>query len=209
SDALSGLVDQLESEIPRLMVKARAGDYFRILKDLYLENNSRKVILFLGSNIGNFLPEQLDDFLKTLSDITSTGDMVLIGFDLKKSPSVLRDAYDDSHGFTKEFNINHLVRINHELGADFNTENFIHHAIYNPSTGAMESYLMSTCNQSVYVEAFDRTINFSAWESIFMELSRKFSLEEIDQLAVKYGFDKVENFLDDKKYFADCLWVRK
>ena len=209
SDALSGLVKELNDEMPYLSTKEMAGDYFQIMENLHPTIGSRKLILFLGSNIGNFFPKELDVFLKKLSSITVSGDMVLIGFDLKKSPSVLLKAYDDPQGFTRDFNLNHLVRINNELGADFNLDNFLHHAIYNPVTCSMESYLISKTEQEVYVEALDLSIAFMAWESIFMEMSRKFGINEIDNLALRYGFEVLQNFTDKKNYFTDSLWVRK
>lgn len=209
SDALTGLVKELNNEMPDLSIKEMAGDYFQIMENLYLANGSRKVILFLGSNIGNFYPSELDNFLTKLSSLTDPGDMVLIGFDLKKSPSVLSKAYDDPQGFTRDFNLNHLVRINNELGADFNPDNFLHHAIYNPVTSAMESYLISKTDQKVYVKAINLSITIRAWESIFMEMSRKFGNVEIDNLALQYGFEVLQNFTDKKNYFTDSLWVRK
>lgn len=209
SVALHDLVNMLRHEIPELSTKEKVGDYFQILQNLHLDNGARKVILFLGSNIGNFLPDQLDDFLKKLAAITSEGDMVLIGFDLKKSPDVLRKAYDDPHGYTRDFNLNHLVRINRELNANFIIEFFSHHISYNPASGAMESYLVSKCEQSVHVEAFKRVISFKPWESIFMELSQKFTPDEITNLAEKHGFQLMRNFSDSRNYFTDSLWVKK
>ena len=209
ADALAGLVKELDNEMPDLSIKEMSGDYFQIMENLHQQNGSRKIILFLGSNIGNFFPNELGEFLKTLSSITVAGDLVLIGFDLKKSPSVLSKAYDDPHGFTTDFNLNHLVRINKELGADFNPGNFFHHAIYNPVSSAMESYLISKAEQEIYVEAFHRSITFKAWESIFMEMSRKFDKDEIDNLAGQFGFETIQNFTDSKNYFTDSLWIRK
>ncbi len=209
SDALHDLVISLRKEIPELSIKEQMGDYFQIMQNLHLGNGARKVILFLGSNIGNFLPDQQDEFLKKLAGITATGDMLLIGFDLKKSPGILMNAYDDPHGYTRDFNLNHLVRINSELDADFITEKFLHHVSYNPDSGAMESYLVSKCKQSVHLDALNRVISFKPWECIFMELSQKFSTHEITHLAGEYGFQWVRNFTDRRNFFTDSLWIKR
>jgi L-histidine Nalpha-methyltransferase len=206
--AISHLVRMLKEEIPGLCIQEKTGDYFQIMQDMIQVNGSRKVILFLGSNIGNFSPDESDDFFVKLSASTAPGDQVLIGFDLKKSPEVLHAAYDDPHGHTRDFNLNYLKRINRELNADFNPENFLHHAIYNPVSGGMESYLVSKCAQKVRLKTLQQTISFKPWESIFMELSRKFDFYEIECLARNYGFEVVRHFTDKKSYFADSMWLR-
>jgi L-histidine Nalpha-methyltransferase len=206
--AISILADMLTEEIPGLHIQEHTGDYFQVMHGLIKGNGVRKVILFLGSTIGNFSPDELDGFLVKLSSLTATGDQVLIGFDLKKSPEIICRAYDDPHGYTSDFNLNHLLRINRELGADFNPDNFLHHATYNPVSGGMKSYLLSKCAQKVRLEKLHQTISFKPWESIFMELSKKFDISEIESLASKHGFEVLHNFTDDKAYFADSLWVK-
>ena len=207
--ALEKLVNTLHDEIPQLLVKEQTGDYFQVMHELNERNGVPKVVLFLGSNIGNFLPEQTRDFLEKLSAITVSGDKALIGFDLNKSPETIKQAHDDPHGHTREFNLNHLNRINRELNADFNLEKFIHHAVYHPATGAMESYLISTCAQHVNLGTLEKNIEFQPWECIFMELSKKFDRDEIQSLAWQYGFQVVENFTDERGYFTDSLWVKR
>lgn len=207
--AIGHLVGMLREDIPDLPIKEQTGDYFQIMHEMIQGNGTRKVILFLGSNIGNFSPDELDDFLSRLASLTAAGDQVLIGFDLKKSPDIIHGAYDDPHGHTRDFNLNHLVRINRELDADFNPDKFSHHATYNPVTGGMESYLLSKCAQKVCLGKLDKIITFRPWESIFMEMSKKFDINEIEDLAGNYGFEAVQHFTDDRDYFADSLWVKK
>ncbi|MFW5663855.1 MAG: L-histidine N(alpha)-methyltransferase [bacterium] len=206
--ALDELGSDLEKQFPGINIKKKAGDFFPIMKDLSAQNGTPKVLLFLGSNIGNFMSEERDVFLKLLSAMTSPGDKVLIGFDQKKSPEIISGAYDDPAGHTRAFNLNHLQRINHELDANFNLSQFYHHTSYNPITGAMKSYLLSKIEQTVTLGALNEKIFFGKWEPIFMELSQKFNYDDIHLLAREYGFKVSRNFTDDKNYFTDSLWIK-
>ena len=198
----------LEKEIPALKVKIKAGDYFHIIKELHQASKHRKIILFLGSNIGNFMPDEADVFLSILSGFMHAGDQALVGFDLKKPPEVVVPAYDDPGGHTRDFNMNHLARINRELNADFDLNKFEHRPVYDPGSGAMESYLVSSEKQTVNIEGLNKSFTFNKGEKIFMELSKKFDLEEIGSMARKYGFRVQKNYLDSRKYFADSLWEK-
>jgi dimethylhistidine N-methyltransferase len=206
---LQQLTNDLHKSMPELRVKEYVGDFFSLIKNFASENGIPKVVLFLGSNIGNFSNDETDQFFQLLAGMMHTQDKVLLGFDLKKSPETIMNAYNDKHGFTREFNFNHLQRINHELGADFNTDNFMHHVTYDPITGETKSYLISKKRHSVSLPTFETEIEFVKWEPIFMELSKKYDIEEINSMAGKYGFFAGSHFLDDKKYFADSLWVKK
>ncbi len=203
------LVESLAVEIPELNVNAKTGDFFRVMKQLNGYSGIHKVILFLGSNIGNFSDEQLDLFLSQLSEFAHKGDKVMIGFDLKKSPEIIMNAYDDPHGHSRDFTLNHLRRLNRELGADFDLNNFEQHTEYNPETGAVKSFLVSKNDHTVHIETLDESFNFKQWEPIFMELSRKFDLETIETLASKHGFRVEENFMDNRNYFTDSLWIKE
>ncbi len=206
--ALNELETDLQKQFPGIKIKKKAGDFFQIMKDLSAQNGSPKVLLFLGSNIGNFMSEERDVFMKLLSGMTTRGDKVLIGFDRKKSPDIISEAYDDPAGLTRDFNLNHLLRINHELDADFDIAQFYHHTSYNPFTGAMKSYLLSKIEQTVTLGALNERIFFGKWEPIFMELSQKFNYDDIHLLAREYGFKVSQNFTDDKNYFTDSLWIK-
>ncbi len=207
--ALHGLVKKLSAELPELPVHEAAGDYFHVMHDLRQRNGKPKVILFLGSNIGNFTEKERIDFLQQLSNITAPGDKLLLGADLKKPPEVIINAYDDPHGYTRDFNLNHLTRINRELDADFQTDNFVHHASYDPMSGAAKSYLVSKKPQKVNLGVTGTEIPFRQWESIFMELSQKFNPDDLEKMAMEAGFILKKNFTDRKNYFADSLWERK
>lgn len=203
------LVESLAKEIPSLKVNAQTGDFFRVMKQLNGYSGLRKVILFLGSNIGNFPDEELNLFLSQLSEFAHKGDKVMIGFDLKKSPEVILKAYDDPHGHTRRFNLNHLTRLNRELGADFDISNFKHHIDYNPQTGAVKSFLVSTKDQTVHIESLAKNFRFNQWETVYMELSRKFDLKKIETLATSNGFGVEQHFSDSRNYFTDSLWVKE
>ncbi|MCA1757423.1 MAG: L-histidine N(alpha)-methyltransferase [Bacteroidales bacterium] len=209
SEANRELVDSLAVNFPDLPVDPFTGDFFRLTEKLNGSVSQKKVILFLGSNIGNFNDHETNDFLTFLADICSTGDRVLIGFDLKKSPGVIMDAYNDSHGHTARFNLNHLERLNRELEADFQIDKFEHHTTYNPLGGEVRSYLVSTDQQEVTFKCSGDRFRFSKWEPILMERSRKFDLSKIKTLANDHGFNVIRSFTDSKGWFVDSLWEKQ
>lgn len=198
----------LERELPLLHVEPRTGDFFKLIKTERSEHEMKKVILFMGSNIGNLNDRELIYFLNCLSSFTQKGDKLLIGFDLKKSPEVIVNAYNDSEGLTKQFNINHLVRLNRELKADFDTSMFEQHTEYNPVSGKVLSYLVSLDDQKVNFLELGETFWFKRWETIFMELSRKFEISQIEDLAAENGFKVEHLFTDKRNYFVDSVWIR-
>lgn len=210
---LSGLTESLEAEMPDLEVKPIEDDYFKALERVResegFKNNQRRVVMFLGSNLGNFPQAGAVQFLSAISNNLSTGDLLLIGLDLKKNPQVVLDAYNDAGGITKAFNLNLLERMNKELGANFQLNQFEHYPTYDPITGATKSYLISLKAQKVYIEAIDESFSFDWWEPIDMELSFKYSLEDIDSLANAAGFEVVENLFDCKHFFTDSIWQKK
>jgi dimethylhistidine N-methyltransferase len=185
------------------------GEYFEGVRYVSKESSNKKLVLFLGSNIGNFGLIQSQGFLRRLWRHLDHGDQVLIGFDLKKEISVLNKAYNDSSGVTRDFNLNLLNRINKELSADFKPENFVHYGAYNPILGAMESFLISTKKQSVRVDDLERTFDFKEYEPIHLEYSFKFLKSEIESLANQTGYEIIKHFSDEKNYFVDSLWTVK
>ncbi len=203
------LVTTLREEMPNLLVEAQTGDYLQIINEINNQTTNRKVILFLGSNIGNFSDEETDSFLTHLAELTQRDDQVLIGFDLKKSPPVIMQAYDDPAGHTRRFNLNLLERLNRELGANFDLNQFLHHASYDPSSGEVKSYLVSKAEQTVTIETLERDFYFAQWEAIFMERSRKYDLSGIEILAARHDFEVRKHFFDQRNYFVDSLWVKK
>ncbi|MEQ8245632.1 L-histidine N(alpha)-methyltransferase [Fulvivirga sp.] len=203
SNVLEQLETSLKAELPALNVTPVCNHYFKALEELK-EEKERNVILFLGSNIGNFTEEQANSFLKGLYDALKPDDILFIGFDLKKDPKVILDAYNDKQGVTAAFNFNLLDRINNELGGNFNTSQFRHYPVYNPMTGTTTSYLISEKEQTV--EIMDAAIHFKAWEPIHMEISQKYDQAMINGMAEKAGFEIIDAFTDDKKYFMNSVW---
>lgn len=206
NNILEELTEDLRQNMPVLEVQPICDDYFKAIDKLNTSQDERKVVLFLGANIGNFDPDETQVFLKEIANHLSTGNRLMIGFDLRKDPRKILNAYYDGSGITASFKFNLLQRINDELGADFNLENFQYSPIYDPMEGAIKSYLVSKVAQTVYLQALDTTVHFDAWEAIYMERSQKFTLKEIAQLAEAAGFKVVQNFFDNHHYFTDSLW---
>lgn len=208
ANALQLLKDDLQKEMSGLSVAPIHGDYFDSLKKLKdSDDNRQKLILFLGSNIGNLSIKEATRFLHHLSENLNTGDCLLIGFDLKKNPEVILSAYNDAAGITKSFNKNLLTRINTELNANFNLNTFEHHPVYNPETGTAKSYLVSTKQQDVYFEKLDETISLYPWESIHTEISQKFDHKTIEKMASEANLGMKEVYTDSKRFYANYLFT--
>jgi dimethylhistidine N-methyltransferase len=208
-EAVEALTSKFRADFPRLKMTARTGDYFQILESLKTASTRRKVLLFLGSNIGNFGHEQALSFFRQLRGVMNPDDLLLVGFDLQKDPRVIVRAYDDAQGVTAAFNLNLLRRINRELGANFVLENFSHYAMYRPTECAARSFLISRVAQEVFIPALQQRFHFKQWEAIFMEISQKYSCAMIEDLAASSGFQVARNFSDGQNYFADSLWQRR
>lgn len=203
-NALDQLNDSLREEMPALSFRGIQGDYFEVLNRLKESNGKRNVVLFLGSNIGNFTTEEAQVFTSDISQKLNPGDLLLIGVDLKKDPNKILLAYNDPKGITAEFNYNLLERINRELGGSFDVNAFKHHPIYDPVTGECKSALLSKVAQEVIID--DQTFHFDQWEPIHTEISRKYSLKQLHKLAESSGFSVVTDLFDQNKYFVDSIW---
>ena len=170
-----------------------------ISKDRQIPN--RKLIIFLGSSIGNFEPKESVAFLRNLRNKMEKNDILLLGIDLHKNKKVLEAAYNDKKGMTARFNLNLLTRINRELRGEFNLECFVHRAFYNSSYKRIEMHLVSTIDQEVYVGRLGQSFSFDKNETIHTENSYKYSAEEIEQMAEDSQFMLKRNFVDGKKWF--------
>lgn len=206
-DISSSVLEELEgnfrAELPNLNINLLNDDYFEALESLKLRKTT-KLVLFLGSNVGNFKDNREIQFLHTMRCKLNKGDYALIGFDLKKDPHIILDAYNDKTGVTREFNLNLLKRVNRELGADFDIPSFTHFPTYNPISGEARSFLVSLKKQVVNVGLSE--IQFEYGEPIFMEVSKKYSPLDIAELSARSGFEIVQNYYDCKHYFLDSLW---
>ncbi|CDF80735.1 methyltransferase [Formosa agariphila KMM 3901] len=206
-EAITMLTSKLKERLPELEVKPQVGDYFEILKKMSAETVPN-LLLFLGSNIGNYLKKDALDLLQLFYKNMNPGDKLLIGFDLKKNPVTINKAYYDDYGITKRFNLNLLTRMNREFDADFKLDDFDFYCHYDPITGHVKSYLVSLKAQTVYLKTIDETITFKQNELIWTELSKKYALTEIEDLASSVGFKTDTHFLDCKHYFTDSLWEK-
>jgi len=202
-------MDMLASNIradERLQLHGLVGEYFQGLRFVRERSSKRQLVMFLGSNIGNFNRIQNQGFLRRLWNSLNADDYALIGFDLKKNIQQLTAAYSDSGNFTRDLNLNLLERINRELAGTFELAKFQHYAVYNPVLGAMESYLLSMEDQKVFIGALQRDFEFRAYEPIHMEYSFKFLPSDIEFLSQQTGYRLVENFTDSGRCFIDSLW---
>ena len=204
------LLASLDTEFPEVETEGLVGDYFEGLRWLSKFHPGRTVVLFLGSNIGNFSRAESRGFLHSLWNALNDGDRVLFGFDLKKDIDVMLHAYNDSQGVTREFNLNLLRRINRELGGDFDLERFRFFSTYDVFGGSINSYLVSQEKQEVFIEAIGQSFKFKPWEPIRTEFSYKYLESDIEGLARDTKFRVVEQFYDSRRYFTNSLWqVRK
>lgn len=206
---LDSMEIDLKKEFPSLEIQTINKEYFAALSDLNKISDRKNVVLFLGSNIGNFDEQTLAEFFESYSNSSKKGDQLLIGVDLKKDPNTILSAYSDSEGVTAKFNLNLLERANQELGANFNLDNFKHYASYNPENGEARSYLISLKDQDVYIESLNKTYSFSKSEYIHTEISKKYNLSELDKMADNYNFTVNQHFTGTKAYFVDTLWTLK
>jgi len=182
------------------------GDYFEALQSEHFQGNDKqKFILFMGSTIGNFDRDSGNRFLYNLSVLMKPKDLLMVGFDLKKNPKIIADAYNDAQGITRDFNLNLLTRINTELDADFDVNSFSHYPLYDPEEGLAKSYLISNKKQSVFIGALGRFFDFDAGEYIHTEISRKFSETDIEKASSYAGLKIKDSFYDSKHYFTDVL----
>ena len=201
--ALEELEENFRADLPNLNINLLNDDYFSALESLKLRHTT-KLVLFLGSNIGNFKDNREIQFLHSMRSNLNRGDYALIGFDLKKDPHIILDAYNDKTGITREFNLNLLRRMNRELGANFDIFSFTHFPTYNPINGEARSFLVSLKKQTVNVGM--SKIQFEYGEPIFMEVSKKYALADLEKLSANSGFEIVQNYYDCKHYFLDSLW---
>jgi L-histidine N-alpha-methyltransferase len=206
ANVISWLGDKLPVSLPGIRMQGLNGEYLEKLHQANTFSSKRKIVLFMGANIGNMSVQQATQFCRQIHAQLRPGDLLLVGFDLKKHPRTILDAYNDRQGITRAFNLNLLTRINRELGADFDLEQFEHYPVYDPGSGACKSYLISRIGQEVHLG--DKKIVFAENEAIHMEISQKYTMAETESMAVQSGFEPVDTFYDSKRWFADVLWRR-
>jgi len=206
-NVLELLAEKLKAELPSLSIKAQQGDYFEIMKTLK-DSHAPKVVLFLGSNIGNQNDAQAAEFMYSLGANLEAGDRVVLGADLIKPVDVVLPAYNDSQGVTKAFNMNLLTRINRELVGDFEIDQFDHAPEYTEEEGVAKSYIQSKADQTVTIEATGKSYSFKKDEKIHVEISRKYNEAVLDKILSKTDFSLVESLKDSKVLYADFILER-
>jgi dimethylhistidine N-methyltransferase len=159
-----------------------------------------RVAYFPGSTIGNFHPDDAAAFMRRIASHAGPDGSLLVGVDLKKDPGVLHRAYNDAQGVTAAFNANMLLRLNREIGADFDIEHFEHRAFYNENAGRIEMHLVSTEAQTVSIDG--APVEFASGESIWTESSYKYSVEEFGKLAARAGFILEHVWTDQDDLFS-------
>jgi L-histidine Nalpha-methyltransferase len=203
--ALEEAQERIEREIPGVLVTPRVEDYTRGLELDSASFGERRLVLYIGSSIGNFEPEEAEELLKNVRAALAPGDSILLGVDLAKDEATLLAAYDDAAGVTAAFNLNLLTRLNRELGANFDEEAFAHRAVWNAAKSRIEMHLVSRKRQKVRIPALDLKIDFASGESIHTENSYKYRPGQAEALLSKAEFTPAATWMDDEQRFAVCL----
>jgi L-histidine Nalpha-methyltransferase len=207
--ALEAAHTRIEREIAGVTVVPRVMDY---TNGLALHPNApgeRRLVLYIGSSIGNFEPPEALRLLKRLRANLEPGDGLLLGVDLVKDEPILAAAYDDQAGVTAAFNRNILARLNRDLAADFDLQAFAHRAIWNPAHSRIEMHLESRVPHTVRLAALDIEVDFAAGETIHTENSYKYLPGQPESLLSAAGFDLSNRWTDPKGWFAVCLGKAK
>ncbi|MDN3667426.1 L-histidine N(alpha)-methyltransferase [Algibacter miyuki] len=207
SNALGLLEQDLNKELPNVSVQTKQGDYFEILATLK-DSKKPKIVLFLGSNIGNMTDDLAAKFIYNLGANLQAGDKLLLGVDLIKANEIVRPAYNDSKGITAKFNLNLLDRINNELDGDFNLNHFKHQPEYDKNEGIAKSFIESTIDQTVEIKAIGKTYKLAEGEKIHTEISRKYNDKLVEKIIANTDFNLEAKIQDNKGYFADYILTR-
>ncbi|MBK6266180.1 L-histidine N(alpha)-methyltransferase [Marivirga sp. S37H4] len=205
ASVLDQLANRMKQSVPDLSIEPINKEYFSALEALNSDRKNPMIVLFMGANIGNFALSEAKDFVRKIAGSLRSQDQLMIGFDLKKNPNMILDAYNDAAGITTAFNMNLLTRLNRELEANFELDKFMHYPYYDPQTGTAKSFIVSKEEQTVSFNTLNESFDFKAWEPIHVEFSQKFDEEMIAELARQAGLSVEKYFYDNKKYFADVV----
>ena len=206
-NVLKVLKTKLIKEFPKLSIYEKQGDYFKTLYSLK-KTKSRKIILFLGSNIGNLSDELANNFIYKIGTYLNKNDKLLLGVDLIKAPNIVLPAYNDSQGVTRRFNLNLLDRINKELDSNFNIKKFKHVPEYDQDEGIAKSYLESSIDQKVIINKIGKTYSFKKGEKIYTEISRKYNDKIIKKVIKNSNLKIIHKLTDEKNYFSDYILMK-
>ena len=204
-------IRDLSREYSNLQIFGVCSDYvkglIKINEFMKFKRNipDKRLIIFLGSSIGNFDPKEANAFLHSLSKYIRNDDALLIGFDLEKDKSILEKAYNDKKGKTSQFNLNVLSRINKELDGDFELSSFEHKSFYNLREHRIEMHLESKLDQKVSIGAIGKEFHFKEGETIHTENSYKYSKNRLYGLVKNAGLQVIANFTDPKNQYSLIL----
>lgn len=199
-DFLYQAAGQVARDYPWLEVHATCVDFTAPLSLPWCPADAHRLIFFPGSSIGNFDPEQAENFLRNLRRVAGKNGSLLIGVDLKKDPAILNAAYNDQQGVTAAFNRNLLYRIQRELDAEIEPEQFTHRAFYNHQIGRIEMHLVSQQPQAIRIG--EQRFGFATDETIFTESSYKYSVQEFIELAARAGYVSRQVWTDADELFS-------
>ncbi len=206
ASAVMGACADLRTRYPSLEVECVVSTFQRALT--LVADLRPKTLLFLGSTLGNFEPDAVSAFFRQVSMVTLAGDFFVLGVDLRKDPDVLEAAYADQAGFTERFILNVFRRMNRELGAGVDPEAFAMRSFYDRGLGRVEMWAELLKAQSLTVAPLSRTFELSRGERILVEVSRKFSIDQVREEASRYDLVLRESYTDPDQYFAVLLLQR-
>jgi dimethylhistidine N-methyltransferase len=196
---------RLEAELPEVTVEPTVADYTEGMRQNSATRTGRRLVLYIGSSIGNFSPADAVELLRGVREQLTPGDCLLLGTDMVKDTRMLLEAYDDAAGVTARFNLNVLARINRELDAQFNLQLFRHQARWNEQQSRIEMHLESLLSQRVAIRALDIKVRFSLGETIHTENSYKFTDQKVAVLLSRAGFRLRQQWSDANKWFTVYL----
>jgi L-histidine Nalpha-methyltransferase len=196
---------RIEREIPGVRVDLLEMDYTNGFELCPCVSDERRMVLYIGSSIGNFEPDEAAQILRKVRRQLHEGDTLLLGADLVKDEELLLAAYDDTAGVTAAFNKNILARLNRDLGADFDPVLFHHRAVWNETMSRMEMHLESATDQRVRFTALDWEADFGEGETIHTENSYKYRPGDIEAMLAEAGFESAASWTDERGWFAVCL----
>lgn len=202
--ALNEAKRRIEAEIPGVFVEPRVADYTEGLGKIHADGQ-RRMVLYIGSSIGNFEPAEAVRLLRDVRQQLAPGDLMLLGVDMVKDRSTLLNAYDDAAGVTAAFNKNVLLRINRELGANFNLRLFRHRARWNEEHARIEMHLESLIAQYVYIPSLDLEVKLARGETIHTENSYKFTDAKVLSMMNRAGFQITQQWTDPQNWFGVYL----
>jgi L-histidine Nalpha-methyltransferase len=215
---LTESANNLLTDYSQLKIQGKVATYAQALKQLANSFLGKRIIVFLGSSIGNFDPLECDRFIAQVTAALNPGDYFLLGIDLQKPVEILEAAYNDSQGVTAAFNLNMLQHLNNRFAGNFELDNFKHQAIYNQTEHQIEMYLISQQKQTVTLADLNLTIELTKEEKILTEISRKFDLAKMEkylgdhlssrrqgQVRLPCSLNLIQSYTDSQQWFGLLL----